>query len=85
MNTFYPAECGSVRINRVIVPKMVKAGESVTLTCIFDLEDTPLHSVTWWRGNYHFYQYIADKPDDPTVYEAPGLDVDVSIVYEIYN
>ena len=75
---FLPSDGESLRIDKVIVPKMVTAGETVELTCQFDLEGAKLYSLTWWKDNGQFYVVNTDDGDSPKVYSSRGLDVDVS-------
>lgn len=66
-----------------IEPRIVPRGASSTLRCSYDLENFPLYSVKWYRGNYEFYRYTPSEHPSTKVFPLPGVHVDVSISYLI--
>lgn len=70
--------CTALKILMLDVPSPTLAGESVELTCSFDLENDRLYSVKWYRNGLEFYRYVP-KNWPPAQYLAmPGIKVDVS-------
>ncbi|KAJ8916310.1 hypothetical protein NQ315_005005 [Exocentrus adspersus] len=66
----------SLKGMRLNVPRAVRAGHSVTLSCEYDLEDAPLYSVKWYRDNDEFYRYVPKEAPPTRVFSLPGLHVD---------
>ncbi|XP_012059690.1 PREDICTED: uncharacterized protein LOC105622854 [Atta cephalotes] len=62
------------------VPKMVRSGESVTLSCHYDLEGLALYTIQWFFNDREFYRYIPDrKPPPPySIFDVDGIQVNVS-------
>ncbi|KAI1303012.1 hypothetical protein HDE_02390 [Halotydeus destructor] len=60
------------------VPSPVTAGESVEITCSYDLQGDRLYSVKYYKNGLEFYRYVP-KDWPPAQYLAmPGIKVDVS-------
>ncbi|KAF7271629.1 hypothetical protein GWI33_015516 [Rhynchophorus ferrugineus] len=64
---------------RLNVPRAVRTGHSVTLSCEYDLEGAPLYSVKWYREGYEFYRYVPKEEPPTRVFTQQGLHVDVSV------
>nr|CAD7595456.1 unnamed protein product [Timema genevievae] len=62
----------------LVLPPVVSVGSSATLLCLFDLENDPLYSVKWYRGNFEFYRYVPKERPPGRAFSFPGLFVDVS-------
>ncbi|XP_018048516.1 PREDICTED: uncharacterized protein LOC108687327 [Atta colombica] len=62
------------------VPKMVRSGESVTLSCHYDLEGLALYTIQWFFNDREFYRFIPDrKPPPPySIFDVDGIQVNVS-------
>lgn len=63
------------------VPEAIRAGSTVTLGCDYDLENTPLYSVKWYRGDEEFYRFVPKESPPTKVFPTPNINVDVSIFY----
>lgn len=63
---------------RLSVPRAVRAGHSVTLSCDYDLETAPLYSVKWYHGDVEFYRFVPKEEPPTRVFDLPGINVDVS-------
>lgn len=62
----------------VSLPRAVIKGDSVTLTCHYELfEDENLYSLKWYRQSNEFFRYTPkDNPKFKT-FKLPGVDVDM--------
>ncbi|XP_018316331.1 uncharacterized protein [Mycetomoellerius zeteki] len=62
------------------VPKMVRSGESVTLSCYYDLEGLALYTIQWLFNDREFYRFIPDrKPPPPySIFDVDGIQVNIS-------
>lgn len=70
--------CVALKITSIQVPLIVKAGDPVKLHCHFDLESDKLYSVTWWREQEMFYQFMPASSSNKmkTKYDRLGIQVD---------
>ena len=70
----------SVEITEMIVPKLVKVGEDVELTCNYKVRGSnlKLYTVNWWRGNTQFFTYKDYKTPPMSAFPFDGIEVDVS-------
>ncbi|XP_068209198.1 junctional adhesion molecule 2A-like [Palaemon carinicauda] len=66
----------SIRIEKVLVPPRVQAGETVQLSCLFDLEGKKLYSLNWWRGSEQFFQFSPNSQEQILIYDSPGIEID---------
>jgi len=59
---------------------MVRSGESVTLSCHYDLEGLALYTIQWFFNDREFYRFIPDrKPSPPySIFDVDGIQVNVS-------
>ncbi|XP_048519077.1 uncharacterized protein LOC125503136 [Dendroctonus ponderosae] len=60
-------ESSSLKSMVIKVPEAVRAGDSVTLSCQYDLEDVALYSIKWYWNEEEFYRYI---PKDLPPYKS---------------
>ncbi|XP_070154764.1 uncharacterized protein [Polyergus mexicanus] len=52
------------------VPAMVRSGDTVTLSCHYDLEGSSLYTIQWFFNNVEFYSYIPDRIPPFKIFEA---------------
>jgi len=65
------------------VPAMVRSGDTVTLSCHYDLEGSPLYTIQWFLEDHEFYSYKADhKPKPYSTFSVAGIQVNVSDLLE---
>ncbi|KYM98383.1 hypothetical protein ALC62_10907 [Cyphomyrmex costatus] len=59
---------------------MVRSGESVTLSCHYDLEGLPLYTIQWFFNDREFYRFIPDRNPSPpySIFDVDGIQVNVS-------
>lgn len=67
-----------LRVVGISVPSLKQRGESVTLTCDYDLEGGKLYSVKWYRDNEEFYRYMPRLRPPQHAHKLDGVKVDVS-------
>ncbi|KAM0730749.1 hypothetical protein ACS0PU_003078 [Formica fusca] len=46
---------------KINVPPMVRSGDTVTLSCNYDLEGSSLYTIQWFFDSVEFYSYIPDR------------------------
>ncbi|XP_017882284.1 uncharacterized protein LOC108626223 [Ceratina calcarata] len=59
-----------------VVPEVVQRGQKVILRCHYDLEETLLYSLKWYRGNHEFYRYMPSEKPATKVFNITGIYVD---------
>ncbi|XP_078032545.1 uncharacterized protein LOC144467561 [Augochlora pura] len=57
---------------------MVRSGDTVTLSCDYDLQGAPLYSIQWFLEETEFYRYVADRDQPYNSYDVAGIHVDLS-------
>ncbi|KAI4472755.1 hypothetical protein M0804_015625 [Polistes exclamans] len=67
------------------VPAMVRSGDTVTLTCSYDLEGSPLYSIQWSLEEVEFYRYMTERIPSKSAYNVSGIHVNVSIYSLFYD
>jgi len=62
------------------VPSMVRSGDTVTLSCHYDLEGLHLYSIQWFFNDHEFYRFIPDRKPPPSysIFNVTGIKVNVS-------
>ncbi|XP_011871170.1 PREDICTED: uncharacterized protein LOC105563838 [Vollenhovia emeryi] len=65
---------------KINVPPMVRSGDTVTLTCNYDLEGLPLYSIQWLFNDQEFYRFLPDRKSSPpySTFNVSGIEVNVS-------
>nr|XP_042910995.1 endothelial cell-selective adhesion molecule [Parasteatoda tepidariorum] len=67
-----------LKITRFEVPSLVVPGDSVILTCFYDLGKEKLYSVKWYKDKVEFFRFFPSLSPQYMSFPAPGLDVDLS-------
>ncbi|XP_076376735.1 uncharacterized protein LOC143259211 [Megalopta genalis] len=57
---------------------MVRSGDTVTLSCDYDLEGVPLYRIQWFLEETEFYRYVPDRVPPYNSFDVAGIHVDVS-------
>lgn len=65
------------------VPEAVRTGESVTLSCEYDLESAALYIIKWFRNEEEFYRYVPRESPPSQIFPMTHLHVDVSIYHTL--
>ncbi|XP_054167088.1 endothelial cell-selective adhesion molecule-like [Oppia nitens] len=68
----------SLRLIMLDVPSPSYVGESVELTCSYDLGDDRLYSVKWYKNDVEFYRYVPKDWPPGQFLPIPGIRVDLS-------
>lgn len=71
-------EVGSLHNVKLVLPRVVRVGDTATLLCQYDLEGAPLYTVKWYRGNHEFYRYTPKESPPGRVFPFEGITVDLS-------
>ncbi|RWS22984.1 hypothetical protein B4U80_03821 [Leptotrombidium deliense] len=68
----------ALRLIMFDVPSPGMYGESVELTCSYDLQKDRLYSVKWYKNDVEFYRYVPKDWPPGQFLPMPGIRVDVS-------
>lgn len=60
------------------VPEAIKSGDTVTLTCEYDLENVQLYSIKWYWNDEEFYRYIPKESPPFKAFPVKLVNVDLS-------
>lgn len=61
------------------VPTMVRSGDTVTLSCHYDLEGLLLYTIQWFFNEREFYRFIPDRKLSPvSTFNVSDIQVNVS-------
>lgn len=66
------------RIVMLDIPSPTILGESVELTCSYELDDEQLYSVKWYKNDVEFYRYVPNDWPPGQFLPLPGIRVDLS-------
>ena len=61
------------------IPSPTTQGESVELTCSYDLDKDNLYSVKWYKDGLEFYRYVPKDWPSVQVLAIEGVRVDVCL------
>ncbi|XP_055679403.1 uncharacterized protein LOC129787696 [Lutzomyia longipalpis] len=62
---------------KISVPEAVADGDTVTLSCQYDLENDALYLVRWYLDSEEFYRYVPKEEPPARVFEIAGVSVDI--------
>lgn len=75
---------GAIRsVQLVVEPPAVRRGQHATLRCLYELDDSPLYSVKFYRGLREFYRYSPSQLPSKKIFPFPGINVDVSMTFQL--
>ncbi|CAK9795268.1 hypothetical protein ANTPLA_LOCUS306 [Anthophora plagiata] len=60
------------------VPAVVRSGDTVTLSCHYDLEGLPLYTIQWFLEDTEFYRYLPERDPPYSTFDVDGIHVNVS-------
>lgn len=60
------------------VPPIVRSGDTVTLSCHYDLEGSSLYTIQWFLEDHEFYKYLPERVPPYSTFEVDGIHVNVS-------
>lgn len=65
---------------RIWNPEAIRAGESLRLSCDYDLEGVPLYSIKWYFDDQEFYRFVPKESPPTRVFPiSDTTTVDVSM------
>ena len=70
--------CGSLSMKALTVPNQLILGQSATLKCNYDLENSKLYSVKWYKDGQEFFRFMPSMENKIEVFQVPGVRIDVS-------
>ncbi|XP_053698593.1 uncharacterized protein LOC128745543 [Sabethes cyaneus] len=71
---------GAMRnVELVVDPPAVRRSQHATLRCLYDLNDSPLYSVKYYRGQREFYRFSPSEYPEKKTFPFPGINVDLSL------
>lgn len=76
---FVPVVLSLRNVTLLVLPPAVQKGQHAALLCLYDLEEAPLYSVKWYRGNHEFYRFSPTDSPPNKIFPFDGIHVDVSI------
>jgi hypothetical protein len=62
----------------IILPRYVRQGLDVWLSCKYDLEKEALYAVKWYKGSEEFYRFLPKEVPPAKAFQLHGITVDVS-------
>nr|XP_046909744.1 uncharacterized protein LOC124491162 [Dermatophagoides farinae] len=68
----------SLRLVMLEVPSPSYAGESIELSCIYELEQDKLYSVKWYKNDVEFYRYVPKDWPPGQFLPINGIRVDLA-------
>ena len=60
------------------VPKQLILGQSARLGCNYNLENSKLYSVKWYKDGQEFFRFMPSMENKIEVFQVNGVYVDVS-------
>ncbi|XP_017886548.2 uncharacterized protein LOC108628856, partial [Ceratina calcarata] len=60
------------------VPAVVRSGDTVTLSCHYDLEGHSLYTIQWYLKEVEFYRYLPERDPPYSTFNVDGVHVNVS-------
>lgn len=72
------SDATALRNMEIKVPNAVERGQTVVLSCDYDLETAALYTLKWFRNEEEFYRYVPKETPPSHSFDVPNLDVDVS-------
>merc|ERR1719150_2390207 len=70
------AGCGSLSMRGLRVPKQLILGQSALLGCDYDLEESRLYSVKWYKDGQEFFRFMPSLDHKMQVFRVEGVSVD---------
>ncbi|KAG8186974.1 hypothetical protein JTE90_005747 [Oedothorax gibbosus] len=65
-----------LRLVSLHVPTRVIVGETIKLSCGYDLEDDKLYSIKWYRDDVEFFRYVPRDVPPGQFFPLQGVTVD---------
>jgi hypothetical protein len=72
---------GLEKVN-IHVPKAVKVGANIIISCESDLDSMDLYQVKWYKGKREFFRFTSKEIPSIKIFPRTGIHVNVSIPAE---
>ena len=59
-------------------PTSAREGETVTLSCRYDLGRDPIYSMKWYKDGGEVFRYTPTEKPESRAFPSPGMRIDVS-------
>ena len=63
------------------VPKQLILGQSAVLGCNYNLENSKLYSVKWYKDGQEFFRFMPSMENKIQVFPVKGVYIDVSFYF----
>ena len=68
---------GPFKMGRVSIEQPFLLGQPGLLRCSYDLEESELYSVKWYKNGQEFYRFMPGMDDHTQVFSVPGVSIDL--------
>ncbi|KAJ8961278.1 hypothetical protein NQ318_008963, partial [Aromia moschata] len=68
----------ALRALRIHVPEVVQSGDTVTLSCEYDLEQVALYSIKWYWNDVEFYRFVPKESPPFRAFPMTHVNIDTS-------
>ncbi|KAJ8917514.1 hypothetical protein NQ315_005563 [Exocentrus adspersus] len=72
------SESSSLRAMKIRVPEVARSGDTVTLSCEYDLEQVALYSIKWYWNDEEFYRFVPKESPPFRAFSMRHVNVDIS-------
>ena len=62
-------------------PESVNEGDTISLTCRYDLGRDAIYSMKWFKDNEELYRYIPTDNPEYKEFDSPGIKIHVRTFY----
>uniref|UniRef100_A0ABD2W2Z2 Ig-like domain-containing protein n=1 Tax=Trichogramma kaykai TaxID=54128 RepID=A0ABD2W2Z2_9HYME len=69
---------GLKNVKLEVTPEVVEQGQEAILRCSYELEDEPLYSLKFYRGEHEFYRYSPNERPQTKIFNFTWIEVDAS-------
>jgi len=75
---YFITGCGSLSMKGLTVPKQLILGQSARLGCNYNLENSKLYSVKWYKDGQEFFRFMPSMENKIEVFPVKGVYIDKS-------
>ncbi|CAB0042847.1 unnamed protein product [Trichogramma brassicae] len=68
---------GLKNVKLEVTPEVVEQGHEAILRCSYELEDEPLYSLKFYRGEHEFYRYSPNERPQTKIFNFSWIEVDL--------
>ena len=67
------------KMGSISIKKQFVLGQSGALSCSYNLEDSELFSVKWYKNDQEFYRFMPAFENRASVFKVKGVEVDLEL------